>query len=128
MPAEHYRGLVSRPDVTVAIPQRVTRVGGGYITHHDMRAPAFYLADRTMVSMTPATPAETTGEIILTWGPDGPMVTAPDRAAVPALELFGMRRVPGVPRAVEFPGGIRYMIGTAHRRWPGAVYLHRMPR
>ena len=80
------------------------------------------------MSMTPATPAETTGEIILTWGTDGPVVTAPDRAAAPALELFGMRRVPGVPRAVEFPGGIRYLIGTAHQRWPGAVYLHRMPQ
>jgi len=83
------------------------------------------MADRTMVSMTPATPAETTG---LTWGTDGPVVTAPNRAAAPALELFGMRRVPGVPRAVEFPGGIRYLIGTAHQRWPGAVYLHRMPQ
>jgi hypothetical protein len=86
------------------------------------------MADRTMVSMTAATPAETTGEIIFTWGTDGPVVTAPDRAAVRALELFGMRRVPGVPRAVEFPGGIRYLIGTAHQRWPGAVYLHRMPQ
>ena len=27
------------------------------------------------------------------------------RATAPALELFGMRRVPGIPRAVEFPGG-----------------------
>jgi hypothetical protein len=29
---QHYRGLVSRPDVTVATPQRVTRVGGRDIT------------------------------------------------------------------------------------------------
>jgi hypothetical protein len=78
------------------------------------------------VSTTPATPAETTGEIVLTWGPDGLVVTAPDRAAVPAMELFGMRRVPGDTRAVELPGGIRYLIGAAHRRWRGAVYLHRM--
>jgi hypothetical protein len=74
------------------------------------------------VSTTPATPAET-GEIVLTWGPDGPAVTAPDRAAVPVWELFGMRRVPGDPRAVELPGGVRYLIGAAHRRWRGAVYL-----
>jgi hypothetical protein len=40
------------------------------------------------------TPAKT-GEIVLSWGADGPMVTAPDRAAVPVVELFGMRRVPG---------------------------------
>ncbi|MBV9921789.1 MAG: hypothetical protein JOY78_13180 [Pseudonocardia sp.] len=54
-------------------------------------------------------------------------MTAPDLAAIPASELFGMRRVPGVPRAVELPGGIRYRIGSAHRRWRGAVYLHRLP-
>jgi len=58
---------------------------------------------------------------------DGPVVIAPDRAAVPVLELFGMRRVPGDPRAVELPGGVRYLIGAAHRRWRGAVYLHRLP-
>ena len=80
------------------------------------------------MSLPPVAPAETTGEIVLTWGPEGPTVTAPDRAVVPALELFGMRRVPGDPRAVELPGGIRYRIGSAHRRWRGAVYLHRMPQ
>ena len=64
----------------------------------------------------------------MTWGPDGPVVTAPDRVAVPVWELFGMRRVPGDPRAVELPGGVRYLVGAAHRRWPGAVYLHRMPQ
>jgi len=80
------------------------------------------------VSMTPATPVETTGEIVLNWGPGGPVVTAPERAAIPAVELFGMRRVPGKPRAVELPGGVRYRIGAAHRRWPGAVYLHRLPQ
>jgi len=53
-------------------------------------------------------------------------VTAPDQAAIPALELFAMRRVPGDPRAVELPGEVRYRIGAAHRRWPGAVYLHRL--
>ena len=79
------------------------------------------------MSMPAATPAETTGEIVLSWAPDGPVVTAPDRAAVPAVELFGMRRVPGDPRAVELPGGIRYRIGAAHQRWRGAVYLHRLP-
>jgi len=78
------------------------------------------------VSTIPATPAETTGEILLTWGPEGPVVTAPDQAAIPALELFAMRRVPGDPRAVELPGEVRYRIGSAHRRWPGAVYLHRL--
>ena len=80
----------------------------------------------TTVSTIPATPAETTGEILLSWGPDGPAVTAPEQAAIPALELFGMRRVPGDPRAVELPGEVRYRIGCAHRRWPGAVYLHRL--
>ena len=50
------------------------------------------------------------------------------QAAIPALELFGMRRVPGDPRAVELPGGIRYLIGAAHRGWRGAVYLHRLPQ
>jgi hypothetical protein len=40
----------------------------------------------------------------------------------------GMRRVPGDPRAVELPGGIRYRIGAAHQRWRGAVYLHRLPQ
>jgi hypothetical protein len=65
---------------------------------------------------------ETTGEIVLAWGPAGPVVTAPARAAVPAMELFEMRRVPGDPRAVELPGGVRYLIGAAHRRWRGAVY------
>ena len=40
------------------------------------------------MSTIPATPAETTGEILLTWGPEGPAVTAPDQAAIPALELF----------------------------------------
>ena len=59
-------------------------------------------------------------------GPEGPVVTAPDQAAIPALELFVMRRVPGDPRAVELPGEVRYRIGSAHRRWPGAVYLHRL--
>ena len=81
------------------------------------------------MSTIPATPAETTGEILLTWGPEGPAVTAPDQAAIPALELFGMRRVPGDPRVVELPGEVRYRIvpiGAAHRRWPGAVYLHRL--
>ena len=94
------------------------------------RDPSFTPTDRTptTVSMTPAAPVETTGEIVLTWGPDGPAVTAPDRAVVPAMELFGMRRVTGDPRAVELPGGIRYLIGAAHRRWRGAVYLHRMPQ
>jgi hypothetical protein len=95
-----------RPDVTLAPPQRVTRVGDTFITHHDVRTRSLPKSDRTTVSMIPATPAETTGEIILSWGPDGPVVTAPDRAAAPALELFGMRRVPGEPRAVEFPGSI----------------------
>ena len=87
-------------------------------------------SDRTHqpVSTDPATPAETTGEIVLSWAPDGPVVTAPDRAVVPAVELFGMRRVPGDPRAVELPGGIRYRIGAAHQRWRGAVYLHRLPQ
>lgn len=79
------------------------------------------------MSATPLTPMETTGEIVLAWGHDGPVVTAPDLAAVPASELFGMLRVPGIPRAVELPGGIRYRIGSAHRRWRGAVYLHRLP-
>ena len=78
------------------------------------------------MSTIPATPAETTGEILLTWSPEGPVVTAPDQAAIPALELFAMRRVPGDPRAVELPGEVRYRIGSAHRRWPGAVYLHRL--
>jgi hypothetical protein len=49
------------------------------------------------VNIPAATPAETTGEIVLSWAPDGPVVTAPDRAAVPAVELFGMRRVPATP-------------------------------
>ena len=79
------------------------------------------------MSVTPLTPMETTGEIVLAWGTDGPVVTAPDRVAIPASELFGMRRVPGAPRAVELPGGVRYRIGAAHRRWRGAVYLHRLP-
>jgi hypothetical protein len=78
------------------------------------------------VSTTAVTPIETTGEIILTFGPDGLGVTAPDRAAMPAIELFGLARVPDDPRAVELPGGIRYLIGAAHRRWRGAVYLHRL--
>ena len=80
----------------------------------------------TTVSTIPATPAETTGEILLSWGPDGPAVTVPEQAAIPALELFGMRRVPGDPRVVELPGEVRYRIGRAHRRWPGAVYLLRL--
>jgi hypothetical protein len=111
-------------------PRRVTQRGGRVITHHHVASLLCTTTDRTptTVSMTPAAPAETTGEIVLTWGPDGPAVTAPDRAAVPALELFGMHRVPGDPRAVELPGGIRYLIGAAHRRWRGAVYLHRVPR
>jgi hypothetical protein len=46
---------------------------------------------------------------------------------VPVSELFGLRRVPGQPRVVEFPGGIRYRIGAVHRRWRDAVYLHRLP-
>jgi hypothetical protein len=79
------------------------------------------------VNTTPDTPQETTGEIILAWCADGPVLTAPDRAVVPAIELFGMGRVPGAARAVELPGGMRYLIGAAHRRWKGAVYLHRMP-
>jgi hypothetical protein len=54
--------------------------------------------------------------ILLTWGPECPAVTAPDQAAISALELFGMRRVPGDPRALEFPGEVRYRIGYAHRR------------
>jgi hypothetical protein len=68
------------------------------------------------VSMTPAAPAKTTGEIVLTWGLDGPAVTAHDWAAVPAMELFRMRRVPGDLRAVELPGGIRCLIGAAYCR------------
>jgi hypothetical protein len=42
------------------------------------------------------------------------------------MDLFDMDRVPGDPRAVELPGGVRYLIGAAHRRLRGAVYLHRM--
>jgi hypothetical protein len=108
-------------------------MGGWAITQDDVGAPPFTTSDRThsTVSTTPATPVETTvettGEIVLAWDPAGPVVTAPTRAAVPAMELFGMRRVPGDPRAVELPGGVRYLIGAAHRRWRGAVYLHRMP-
>jgi hypothetical protein len=37
----------------------------------------------------PRNPGETTGEIFLIWGSNGPVVSAPDRAAVPALELSG---------------------------------------
>ena len=37
-----------------------------------------------------------------------------------------MRRVPDDPRAVELPGGVRYLIGAEHRRLRGAVYLHRL--
>ena len=105
-------------------------MGGWAITQDDVGAPPFTTSDRThsTVSTTPATPAETTGEIVLAWDPAGPVVTAPARAAVPAMELLGMRRVPGDPRAVELPGGVRYLIGAAHRRWRGAVYLHRMPQ
>jgi hypothetical protein len=117
-----------RPEVTIAAPACVTQSGGTFITHdHLARDPTI---DRTPTKLctTPATPAETTGEIVLSWGPDGPVVTAPDRAAVPAFELFAMRRVPGHPRAVELPGGIRYLIGAPHRRWRGAVYLHRLPQ
>ena len=119
-----------RPEVTVAAPPRVTRVRGRVTNHEDIRKPPIPTTDRTptTVSNIPAAPVETTGEIVLTWDPDGPAVTAPDRAVVPAMELFGMRRVTGDPRAVELPGGIRYLIGAAHRRWRGAVYLHRMPR
>jgi hypothetical protein len=65
------------------------------------------------VSTIPATPAETTGEILLTWGLEGPAVTAPDQAAIPALELFGMRRVPGDPRVVELRA--RSATGSAPR-------------
>ena len=79
-----------------------------------------------LVSTTPSNPVETTGEIVLTFGPDGPVVTAPERAAVPAMDLFDMRRVPGDPRSVELPGGVRYLIGAEHRRLRGAVYLHRL--
>jgi hypothetical protein len=67
-----------------------------------------------------------TGEIVLTFGPDGPVVTAPERAAVQAKDLFDMGRVPGDPGAVELPGGVRYLVGAAHRRLRGAVYLHRL--
>ena len=95
------------------------------MTSYGLRCPTTD-GTHTTVSTIPATPAETTGEILLSWGPDGPAVTAPEQAAIPALELFGMRRVPGDPRAVELPGEIRYRIGSAHRRWPGAVYLHRL--
>jgi hypothetical protein len=48
--------------------------------------------------------------------PDDPAVAAPEQAAIPALELFGMRRVPGDPGPVELPGEVRYRIGCAHRR------------
>ena len=54
------------------------------------------------------------------------IVTAPERAAVPVMDLFDMRRVPGDPRSVELPGGVRYLIGAEHRRLRGAVYLHRL--
>ena len=74
-----------------------------------------------------ATPVETTGEIVFSRSALGLVVMAPDRAAAPVSELFGLRRVPGQPRVVEFPGGVRYRIGAAHRRWPDAVYLHRLP-
>ena len=74
-----------------------------------------------------ATPVETTGEIVFSRSALGLVVVAPDRAAAPVSELFGLRRVPGQPRVVEFPGGIRYRIGAAHRRWRDAVYLHRLP-
>ena len=77
-------------------------------------------------STSSASPAETTGEIVFSFGSAGLVVTAPDRAAAPLSELFGLRRVPGQPQVVEFPGGIRYRIGAAHRRWRGAVYLHRL--
>jgi hypothetical protein len=127
------RGRDSLAVVTVATRQRVTRAGGGPAIQNAVRKPPTTrpIGRTQPVSMppvAPVAPAETTGEIVLTWGPEGPSVTAPDRAAVPALELFGMRRVPGDPRAVELPGGIRYLIGSAHRRWRGAVYLHRMPQ
>jgi len=74
-----------------------------------------------------ATAVETTGEIIFSPSALGVVVMAPDRAAAPVSELFGLRRVPGQPRVVEFSGGVRYRIGAAHRRWRDAVYLHRLP-
>ena len=74
-----------------------------------------------------ASPAETTGEIVFSISALGLVVLAPERAAAPVSELFGLRRVPGQPRVVEFPGGVRYRIGAAHRRWRDAVYLHRLP-
>ena len=116
------------PAVFDATPRRVTRVGGWAVAHHAVREPSRDDDDRT-----PTTGEHDArylrgddGEIVLTWGSDGPVVTAPGRAAVPTLALFGMRRVPGDPRAVELPGGIRYLIGAAHRRWRGAVSLHRL--
>ena len=123
------RAGVVPTEVTVRVTPACHPKGWRVIAHHDAALP-FTTTERThtLVSTIPATPAETTGEIVLTWSPDGPVVTAPARVAVPVMELFEMRRVPGDPRAVELPGGIRYLIGAAHRRWRGTVYLHRMPQ
>ena len=78
------------------------------------------------MSTTP-NPVEQTGVIVLRWGPDGPTVHAPNKAAIPVDELFDLPRVPGEARAVQLPGGVRYLIGDRHKRWPGAVYLHKLP-
>ena len=77
-------------------------------------------------STNSATPLETE-EIVFSVSALGLVVTAPDRAAAPLCELFGLPRVPGQPRVVEFPGGVRYRIGAAHPWWRDAVYLHRVP-
>jgi len=48
-----------------------------------------------------AIPLETE-EIVFSISALGLVVTAPDRAAAPLSELFGLPRVPGQPRVVEF--------------------------
>jgi hypothetical protein len=73
--------------------------------------------------------AESTGEIVMYFGPGGMRIDAPARAVIPEHELFGLDRVVVDGRVgIELPGGIRYLIGARRGAWPSRrVLLHRLP-
>jgi hypothetical protein len=122
----HLSGVIAPGDHGSGEHRVSPQKGGHVIADYDfVRSPMpNHRRDAHDSEHDPCHPAETTGEILLSWGPNGPAMTAPEQAAIPALELFGMRRVPGDPG--QWNSRARSRIGRAHRRWPGAVYLHRL--
>lgn len=76
--------------------------------------------------MTAPSAVERTGELVFVAG-GLDVDAAPALAAIPTEALFDFDRDPAATDTVVLPGPVRYRIGGRHRRYPDAVYLHRLP-